>query len=153
MLTPLFLVLLTALYTLTRGLCRKGIPGFSVEYFVGCIVMVVFLSYSSQVKQLLRGVFPFLVPLWSLDVVSSTSVFNCFVPVLGDHLVLSDMAVKCFQGRHPVVMVLSGVVCGVWATVPLSVVWMGLRRPGTHNDPRFEFLFGRSLAPKCMCII
>ena len=56
MLTPLFLVLLTALYTLTRGLCREGIQRFCFEYFVGCIVMVVFLSYSSQVKQLLQGV-------------------------------------------------------------------------------------------------
>ena len=80
-------------------------------------------------------------------------MFNCFGPVLGDHWVLSDMAVKCFQGRHPAVMALSGVVCGVWATVPLSVVWMGLRRPGTHHDPRFKFLFGWSWAPQPVCMI
>ena len=53
MLTPVFLVLLAALYTLSRVLCRKEMQCFSIEYFVGCIVMVVFLSYSSQVKQLL----------------------------------------------------------------------------------------------------
>ena len=47
MLTPVFLVLLIALYTLTRGVCRKRIQGFSVDYFVGCVVMVCGLPHYS----------------------------------------------------------------------------------------------------------
>lgn len=61
---------------------------------------------------------------------------------MDDHFLLSDMAVKCFRGRHPAAMALSGLVICMWATVPLSVVWMGRRRPETHHDPRFKFLFG-----------
>jgi hypothetical protein len=145
MLTPVFLVLLTALYTHARG-GRKDIPDFSMEYLVGCIVMILFLSFSSQVKQLLQGVLHFCCMLSVRDLAFVTTVFNCVGPILGHRFVLSDMSIKCFQGRHTAVMALSGVVCGVWATVPLSVVWMGLRRPGTHHDPRFKFLFGASLS-------
>ena len=54
---PLFLVLLSALYTLSRGLRKSETDIFSGKFLSACFVMVVFLTYSSQTKHLLLGTF------------------------------------------------------------------------------------------------
>jgi hypothetical protein len=53
--TPPFLLLLAAAYTLCRGLWRSGNERFSTAFLVGCSVMIVFLTYSSQTKNFLLG--------------------------------------------------------------------------------------------------
>jgi hypothetical protein len=58
--TPPFLLLLAALYTLCRGLWRSGNERFSTTFLVGCFVMIVFLTYSSQTKNFLLGKCPLL---------------------------------------------------------------------------------------------
>jgi hypothetical protein len=52
---PPLLVFLSALYTLSRGLRRSETQRFSSTFLVGCLVMIVFLTYSSQTKHLLLG--------------------------------------------------------------------------------------------------
>lgn len=73
MLTPVFLATLSALYTLTRRLRSNKIQFFSIEYFVGCTVMIVFLTFSSQMKSLLQG--------W-LHFVTNKETSNIFLLVL-----------------------------------------------------------------------
>jgi hypothetical protein len=51
---PLLLVLCCALYVCIRGVC-KGSQRSSPSFLVGCSVMVVFLAYSAQTKDLLMG--------------------------------------------------------------------------------------------------
>jgi hypothetical protein len=54
-LLPLFLVVLSAVYTLTRGLRSSETERFSSKFLTGCLVMIVYLTYSSQTKHLLLG--------------------------------------------------------------------------------------------------
>jgi hypothetical protein len=144
-----FLLSLTALYTLCRSFRKPENERFSKTFLVGCFVMIVFLTYSSQTKNFLRGnVFPAIKACGSFVVhvcvcVSFVIAFNCVGPVLGDSFLRSDMSVKCFEGNHVSAMVLSGFLGVIWAfAAPAAVNWMGRRRQETHTDPRFKFLFG-----------
>jgi hypothetical protein len=54
-LTPPFLLFLTAQYTLLRELWSSRDNRSSTTFLVGCFVMIVFLTYSSQTKNFLLG--------------------------------------------------------------------------------------------------
>jgi hypothetical protein len=56
-LLPLFLVILSAVYTLSRALFRNESERFSFKFLTGCFVMIVFLTYSSQTKHLLLSMY------------------------------------------------------------------------------------------------
>jgi hypothetical protein len=143
--TPPFLLLLAALYTLFRGLWTSRDSRSSATFLVECFIMIAFLTYSSQTKHFLLGNVPSitLARVLFLAMPLAPPVFNCFGPVLGGFFLRSDMSVECFEGGHVNAMVVSGILGVLWAfAAPAAVTWMGRRRPETHTDPRFMFLFG-----------
>ena len=157
---PLLLVLLCALYVFVRGVC-KGSQRSSAPFLVGCFVMVVFLAYSAQTKDLLLSMYPpsiFLDVLLCLTCIFTClfyfAVFDCYGPVSDISLLHSDMAVKCYQGSHLGAMAVSGVWLVVWAIIlPVSVFWVGRWQTDLHEDHRFSFLFGElSCAKHVECV-
>jgi hypothetical protein len=55
-LTPPFLVLMCLLYTICRRVVRTGETArSSTDFLVGCIVKIIFLTFSSQTKHMLLG--------------------------------------------------------------------------------------------------
>jgi hypothetical protein len=150
-LTPPFLLFLTAQYTLLRGLWSSRDNRSSTTFLVGCFVMIVFLTYSSQTKNFLLGNSAITcICLRLILVMSLPPVFNCFGPVADEFFLRSDMSIECFEGGHVNAMVISGVVGVLWAlAAPAAVTWMGRWRQGTHTDPRFRFLFGGFITDTC----
>jgi hypothetical protein len=159
-LTPPFLVLMCLLYvTCRRGVRTGETVRSSTDFLVGCIIKIIFLTFSSQTKHMLLGTSTTALPLvlsrhavlhtlthyplfFAFVCALSCPVFNC-VRVGENDLLQTDMAVQCYEDGHSAAMALSALLLALWAfAVPMLVVRMGLRSGSAHRDPRFKFLFG-----------